>query len=155
MSSLTISFLLKLNWSFREWNNVWIKHDAIWQFYEVGYVEMSCGKEIHQERMCSPLGRRENKADIKPLDDFQTYLSLLEKLVARWKNNSFSLLRLVMKTRILVSKWFLSHKVLLGRWGYRDNSPKALSHPFVRLWQQHLVRGGWEDLSVVSLGAKC
>lgn len=71
VSFLTVCFFLQLNCSFRKWNNVWIKPDDIWQFYEVGYVEMSCGKKSIKKE-CVPLWGL--KGDLKPLDDFQTLL---------------------------------------------------------------------------------
>lgn len=53
-----IHYFLKLNWSFRKWNNVW---DKTW-WHLAGLWSRIHGnvlwQEIHQKRMCSPLGQK-------------------------------------------------------------------------------------------------
>lgn len=62
---------------------------------------MSCGKKSIKKE-CSLLRDREHKCWPKPLDEFQTHLSLPGKPVGRWKDD-FSVLhsRLGLRARIL------------------------------------------------------
>lgn len=108
-----VFFLLlrKLIWSFRKWTNVWIKHDDIWQFSEVGYVELSCGKKSIKKE-CVLLWDGKQMLDSNHLMSFRPDHHCWRE-AGRRIDCFFFLSRLEMNTRILHWKRFI-WKVLLG-----------------------------------------
>jgi hypothetical protein len=91
-------------------------------------VEVSCGKKSTRRNVFLAFETEgKTNAGFKPLADFQTYLPLLENLMGRWKNNTLPHCKVVMETRILDLKLFLSQGVLFGSKQPHSQLPKALT----------------------------